>query len=347
MTKLNFASYLQEENHHLIKLVKNIISQEEREKYKNWLIEKGELKRAAFIEQLSIAFQTMKISDMPDLKDVSAEWSRVIGASSLKELLREEPLYPAEELSKEELIFNRDEMFQLATPTINIAWEKTDIHNIGETRLWGEPDLPQDADWPTLNDCISPLDWEKDEKNLDSKCAFIGQINFADFKESLLYDSLPSKGLLSIFSYIDDDVFNLCMRYYKDTSTLEHRKAPKSLNEDNKTQQPHSAVFSEALAFPSYSGPWESSLQLEKEDQGLDEGAYECLKEGGEADLIGILGYLQDTTGIDPTPSKDFRKFLCLKVTPECGTVHTAIKPEHAKQGVLEDYVYAWIDYDI
>ena len=347
MAILRTASSLPGEQLYLRELVKDLCSQERRSLYADWLAAQGDRERADFLRQLDVVHQTLDGTDMPDLESVSLEWARMVGAASLSELLREGPYMPAVMLEKSQLAISRDRMFALVRPAVNIEWELEDGDDgVGNSRLWGEPDLPEDMRWPTLGTCLRPFDWEAD---LSAPCAFMGQLNLSDFAESVVFGELPDEGILSFFSHIDQNVgaLSVAMRFTADPVGIRRRSAPSDLDEDNQTFPAHRVILSEALAFPDYSGPWEHDLMLSDADKGVDDGAYHCIREGGGAALIGFLGYLQSTTGIDPTPDKSIRKLACLRVTPELGIVHLAISNKDLADGNLGAFMYPWYDFDL
>ena len=341
------ASSLPGEQLHLQELVKDLCSQGRRSSYADWLVAQGDHERAGFLRQLDVVHQTMDGADMPDLESVSLEWARMVGAASLSELLREGPYMPAVTLEKSQLATSRDRMFDLARPAVNIEWELADgDDDVGNSRLWGEPDLPEDMPWPTLGTCLRPFEWDSD---LSAPCAFMGQLNLTDFKESIVFGELPDEGILSFFSHIARNVgaLSVAIRFIADPAGIRRRAAPSNLDEDNQRFPAHRIVLSEALAFPHYDGPWEDDLMLSDEDKGVDDGAYHCMLKGGGAALIGFLGYLQGTTGADPTPDKSIRKLACLRVTPELGIVHLALSDKELAKGNWAAFTYPWCDFDL
>jgi uncharacterized protein (TIGR02996 family) len=347
MAILRMASSLPGERLHLQELVKDLCSRELRASYADWLAAQGDHDRAGFLRQLDVVHQTMDGTDMPDVESVPLEWARMVGAASLRELLREGPYMPAVMLEKSQLAMSRDRMFDLARPAVNIEWElAAGDDGVGNSRLWGEPDLPEDMPWPTLGTCLRPFDWESD---LSAPCAFMGQLNLSDFAESIVSSELPDEGILFFFSHIDQNVgaLSVAMRFTADPADIRRRSPPSNLDEDNQTFPAHRVILSEALAFPHYDGPWEDDLMLSNEEKGVDDGAYHCIREGGGAALIGFLGYLQGTTGTDPTPDKSIRKLACLRVTPDLGIVHLALSDKDLGTGNFRAFTYPWHDFDL
>jgi hypothetical protein len=100
-----------------------------------------------------------------------------------------------------------------------VATGEDDYSSVGNTRLGGDPDLPEGVEWP--------VDADAEVRRYPN---FIGQINFAEIPRLPNDDVLPKSGLLSLFvRYMDsaaepvllDGVF-----FDGDLSRLRRRRSP-------------------------------------------------------------------------------------------------------------------------
>jgi len=138
---------------------------------------------------------------------------------------------------------DREGIIQLIRPSIGISTKKLSSDNlkIGKSKIGGKPDMPENIDWPTLNN--SPL-------------IFCAQYNVAEMKKYDTENLLPKEGMFYIFLgineewngfSIDENVSKIF--FIENLENLERKEYPESLNEDNKID-PAEIVYFERLTLP-------------------------------------------------------------------------------------------------
>lgn len=126
--------------------------------------------------------------------------------------------------------------------------------SIGSSKVGGNPDLPEDVEWPR---------WK------DYEMTFISQINLAELPSEL---SLPTSGLLSFFYAVepmfeDEDFFSdphTCRVIFTNANQLDlisRRNAPDSLNESAR-MRPNRISFVPRLSVPTSESAFLESLGL-------------------------------------------------------------------------------------
>lgn len=75
---------------------------------------------------------------------------------------------------------------KLIQPAIEVITQTSNKVNVGQSKLGGTPDLPNNFDWPKFN---------------GKSMIFIGQLNLEELKDFHRNEILPQKGILYFFSY--------------------------------------------------------------------------------------------------------------------------------------------------
>lgn len=340
----------------LDKLAREPRSNEVLEIYADWLEQRGEPVRARVLRATVLAARepamVVELSEALAHLDRSArEWSRVVGASLVRGILEThgpEPLDALMDLARPALIFgDYDEELAVTPYGRTIITERFGPVTEAEenpppagTFLWGDPDLPPDMPWPTAGDCLVMEDsprWSETESR--AKCRFLGQLNLAALGP--LFSRLPSSGLLSFFGYLDEDrswaTPKVC--YFPDTSILKRIDHP-ATNARNHRISPRAPRLTRALQLPAEGEPWRSSLP-----SSVDEDMYQQL--GTAGDRRGFFGYLQPTTGHDPSPDVGWVRLACLSHSPdELIYYHMGIPETELEEGRFDLCRFVWVDLD-
>jgi uncharacterized protein YwqG len=154
--------------------------------------------------------------------------------------------------------------------------------NKGQSKLGGQPDLPKNIEWPNFND--KPM-------------IFLGQINFAEFKELDIEDILPDTGLVYYFIHFKEPENEFGAEYnflidkkeyeviYSTETALETRDFPENL--------PDAYKFNEqGISFKlGYCLPARESLEIEKFDPKDEDVIWDFNDEYGNVEGEQILGY--------------------------------------------------------
>lgn len=224
---------------------------------------------------------------------------------------------------------------------------------VGVSRLWGLPDLPEDQTWPKTPELS---DWynAKDTLPLENHCAFIGQFSWSDFKDTLYGQDLPKRGGFAVFAYTDANygIVETLTRPWDNTEPLSRPAAPSDLLDDeandrvNAPAPAHAIELTECLSLPdATSEPFATEIPM----CGLNEpfrDTYYCLMEICAGGGMGFGGYLCGTSGDDPSPDTASHRFAVFRTTPDGGIVHLSIPERDVETGILDNVKYVWNDWD-
>ncbi|MFK7998013.1 MAG: DUF1963 domain-containing protein [Polyangiales bacterium] len=308
---------------------------EPRLRYAAWLAERGETLRASVLRET----RAQRVS--PHLDSLLAEltqehfgWSRLVGA----QLVSRAQALDVADLARSWLA--------LAKPALELTTTAPCDSVVGASRLWGDPDLPPNAPWPTLADCRQ---WEPEiELPLESPCRFVGQINFEELSTLEAAHALPRSGLLSVFAHSEWEATgssSVCLRYYMDTTHLE-RTTHVATDEDNCRLEARGLAFLEALTIPECSGPFADRMGVASDDWDALDKHHEVRSATG-GDLHGMLGHHQATSGGDPTPGVDWERLITLPIDQGPGvTHHLSMREDSLRTWRLEEHKLVWVDFD-
>ncbi|MCF6275554.1 MAG: DUF1963 domain-containing protein [Robiginitomaculum sp.] len=330
---------------HLRSYLDNILDTENRQTYIKWLAKQGDETRASFLADLCRSFEHWGKFHYLNSQGVPKFWTDIIGMPQLSALRAS-----SSTLSPTEISEIRDHIFKWARPALEFEYSMMGEEPlIGSSYFWGTPDLEKSVPWPTLGDC---LHWDEiPELDKDLPCAFIGQINLADLKGTLIEDDFPSRGLLSFFAHSETcnwGVISVKVIYTKNTQNLERRLPPAPIpkNHDNMAFPPHKIYAREILTFPeTHDSPWEEEFP-HTGYSGKYYDSYEAMRTANKSGIVGMMGYPQATSGGDPSPDQNHVRFINIRVTPDAACLHLAISKDDLKAGKLEKIQYVWIDFD-
>lgn len=80
---------------------------------------------------------------------------------------------------------------------IRIETHLADSPLTGQSKWWGEPDMPEELDWPTV------MVRDEDGESYDDPLTFVCQIRCADIAPFDPHELLPHEGMLYFFAAID------------------------------------------------------------------------------------------------------------------------------------------------
>ena len=344
--QINKAAILPGELPYLAAYIENILELDTRTAYIKWLSEQGDIPRASFLSDLSREFAQLGNFFSPNTQGIPNFWAEMVGVSHLFALRQS-----AGGLSDEEISDIRDHLFKWVRPAITFEYSMMGKEpDIGSSYFWGSPDLDSDTPWPKRGDC---LHWDDDDCGLsgDLPCAFIGQINLADFAGTLIGKTLPATGLLSFFAHTETNelgVMSVKTIYTKSLTNLQRQtqSARQNSDADNAPHPAYKIHAREILTFPeTCDSPWADEF-VESGYNGRFYDTYESVRQANNANKIGMLGYHQATTGGDPSPDKNHMRLINIRVTPDAGCIHLSISNEDLKAERFEQAKYVWVDWD-
>ena len=320
-----------------------------REKYASWLEENGDPARAATVRATILAYNELDKAHLTNLAG-SETWQRVIAVPLLECLIEE-----VDHSNPEPWIRLRDNLFKLIRPSLALRYEPAESSPpIGSSYLWGHPDIPVGLEWPRISECSNWSD-AKDELPQENHCAFLGQFNFAELAETLVGPELPSTGGFMVFSITDVvslGIHETVVRRWDRETDLERREPPVDLLEDtigdscNSPKPPHTIILDEFISIPDASSKTFGELIPGCQWQEPHNDLFWGLKETCDTETLGLAGYLQSTSGDDPSPDKEHLRLAAVRVTPEAGIVHFGIPVEDLADGKLDRVQYVWSDWD-
>ena len=307
-------------------------------RYATLLEEEGDSLRSSVVRETARAIETHHVDGLRDRLDAlpgaHAGWARLVGARLIGEML-ERDLGPFLE-----------RWLPLARPALELVMTPgTMPPALGTTRLFGDPDLPRGAKWPTLGDCKR---WELFDLDPAARCQFVGQLDLTTLARSAAACAMPDHGLLSVFAHQEREELgssSACVLHTPDITDLERVPHPVT-DEANARVPPHAAELIDALTIPELRGPWASDLGIAENDWSLGDAHREVMLASG-GDLAGMLGHLRATTGGDPTPDRSWMRLLCLPLAPDQVVFHhLAIRGSDLGAARLDRFELVWVDFD-
>jgi len=319
-----------------------------RSRYADRLAANGDAGRADSVRATIEAYQTLKADGLVDLAG-NPDWQKMIAIPLSKVFISNSEFYPANRLNS-----FRDLLFARLRPAVSLKYALMDGEPaIGTSRLWGLPDLQVDQAWPRIAEASNVFS-AREKLPLEDHCAFIEQFSFRDFKDTLFGQDLPANGGFSIFSITDLNigVVETLVRPWDNTQPLSRRAAPPELIADkigeqvNSPSPPHEIELTECLSLPdASSGVFAAEIPLCGWGEAFYD-AYPGLLEQCNGHVMGFGGYLKGTSGDDPSPDTDARRFAVLRTNPDAGLVHFSIPSDDVGQGRLGRVQYVWNDWD-
>ncbi len=250
----------------------------------------------------------------------------------------------------------RDMAFPWLRPALSLSFEPAESEpKLGESYLWGSPDIPEGESWPKISELSDEFGCKK-ELPQDHPCAFVGQIAFSDLQGTVLGHGLPTEGGFAVFKITEPihlGIHEALVRSWNNKAPLKRHQTPQELIEDklgdscNCPHPPHVMILEEVLSVPwGCRGPYSEVFPNCSYDEELYD-AYSSLRDACEAPSIsGFGGYLRPTTGDDPSPDTDSLRFVVLHRDPDGGTVHFSVPAEDLKEGRLDRVKNVWCDWD-
>jgi uncharacterized protein (TIGR02996 family) len=312
--------------------------------YAQVLEQDGEQLRAQIVRLTCSALALEDISGLGALLDQLPEhqigWSRLIGAKLIAEMEKRH-------LSK---YVPRWMPHVLPALSADVA-PCTEPLPVGSSFFWGDPDLPEDFEWPDYANCLRFFD-EFPECDPAPKCHFIGQFNLAGIGPAMFGTCGLDQGLLSVFAFDEYDNYGIsevAIFLFPDVSRLRRVKHP-VLDEANSPRPCHRVSLEYGLTIPeSYEGPWSEQMAVAEGDG--DDTAYcsahghvLCESGGGR---FGLFGHLQATTGRDPTPDASWQRLLCVPGGEDRVIWHhVAVRREDLVAGNIAGCRAVWVDMD-
>lgn len=276
------------------------------------------------------------------------QWLRLMGVTLLEKFLQAGVKYNRDEIEK-----FRNLVFPMIRPALSMTFVPAEkIPNLSESYLWGEPALPRGTRWPTVADASNEFDARKHIPQ-EKHCAFVGQFNMADFAGSLLAHTWPADGMFSIFSFSEKwswGVREALISAVPSDADLERLSAPNDLIEsgegfeENEPQPYHDMIVEEEISLPSAS--W-GVFAEEIPECGFGKrfhDLYEAMLSEVSNTAIGFGGYLQATTGADPSPGRDWERLVVLRPHPETDVIHFGIQKDALEKADFNLARYVWMD---
>ncbi|QJW93636.1 DUF1963 domain-containing protein [Frigoriglobus tundricola] len=325
---------LEGESEWLAAVVANLLDDNAKLVYADWLQERGD-DRAAFVRGLVTASRTLSPSDFPEPDPgYPEEWLELIGYRLVERIARSGHL----ELKEPAL--------RLARPALRMVKTETDDTQlgVGASKIGGMPDLPPGYSWPPGNECRAI--YYEDTSHVKRLAGFIAQVNLADVSHTQAARDLPRSGLLSFFCFQDmkndnPDLIGAKAVYFPDTTGMLRAQPPKELTEGNHAMPAAQLTFVETLDLPERSsGPWAGELEPKP---GVDYA--DVLDFFREINFNNVLGYGRSTSGGDPTPSKDDRHLIVLENSAGC-RLHIQIHKDDLAARDFDKIKLVWVDFD-
>jgi uncharacterized protein (TIGR02996 family) len=345
--KINTTCSLSGEAEQLHTAISDFSPDGSRAQYAKWLDEQGDSERANTVRKTIEAYQNLDDDVLKDLSG-SADWQNMLGIPLLRIFIDN-----MEGFEQQQLIAFRDAVFIHLRPALSLSYlPVSEEPKIASSYLWGLPDLAEGQSWPKVSQVS---DWYSAKKDLPTNkhCAFVGQFSFQDFQQTILGQELPSNGGFSLFTYTESNlgVVETLLLPWNPNALLKRKNAPIDLIEDelgdqvNTPQVAHSIVLKEVLSLPdATAGVYAEIIPNCESGEDFYDYYYTLLSICGSG--LGFGGYLQGTSGEDPSPNTKSLRFAVLRVTPECGVVHLAIPSSDLKSGQLDHISYVWNDWD-
>ena len=338
-------------------VVADLINDEPKLVYADWLEEHGD-SRAAFLRAFVEAIATMHAADFPSDEGIDPEWKDLIGFDLLKYLAENN----AGELKARALVMARPAL-RLVAAESDLEDEDTGDHSvddagddktlpIGASKLFGRPDLPDVSAWPKGDHCHAI--YNDSCEGLEGPAGFMAQVNLAEIAGIQAGKLLPNTGLLSFFCYQDVDenidAVGVCARLFPNLDQLQRLDQPQTAGEEepgygNQLLPARRLTFVETLDLPTaWSGPW-------AEDWGADEfdesvlNVKEIVDGYRDRNFDNMLGYGRETSGDEPTPSKESRHLIVLDNAAEC-KMHIQIPFAELSAKNFDAITLEWVDFD-
>jgi hypothetical protein len=317
--------------------------------YAEWLAASGDKARSLAVRATIEAFHNLEQKPLDDL-DLDPCWARMLGIPLLSALIGGRLGHDTDGLKD-----LRDRVFRLIRPALSLSCDPyLGEPGIGDSYLWGLPDIPDGEAWPQIS-ALSNWSDAKPKLPQDNHAAFVGQFAFRDMRETVLGQELPLDGGFMVFAITE--VFKLgivetLVRPWNNKASLARHAAPPDVVEDrlgDKTNAPHPFHFitlEEGLSIPDASdGPFAREIPGCHYDEEYCE-LYRDLKDACGAGELGFGGYLCGTSGGDPSPDTGSLRLAVLRTNPDVGIVHFAIPAVDLKNGRLDRVEYVWNDWD-
>ena len=320
-----------------------------RSHYADWLAAKGDAGRAHTVRATIKAYHAIRSDELVDLSG-DAAWLSMVGVPLLRAFIESAADYPRPEMES-----FRDLVFANLRPALSLtcsAMEKDP--DIGVSHMWGLPDLPEDQAWPKLAEVSNWFD-AKEQLPVENHCAFLGQFSFQDLGETVFGQELPSSGGFSVFTITEVEelgIVETVIRPWDNAQSLTRREAPADVIEDklgdqeNAPAPPEEIEVTETLSLPDATdGPFANEFPKCQWGEPYHD-LYSDLMELCSPHIMGFGGYLRGTSGADPSPNTNARRFAVLPTRPDTGTVHFSIPAGDLKAGRLDRVQYVWNDWD-
>ena len=327
--------------------ISNFTSDGPRQTYSDWLSKRGETDKANRVLASLEAYETGHAQALGDVS-LDDSWSRLMGLPLLRVLIEQTA-------DREMFDYLKVLIFPWLKPALSLDYRPMESEPpVGSSYLWGQPDLEEGVDWALVSEL--PTEFGGFEaQHQTHPCAFIGQIAWRDFKETVFGQDVPEAGGLSIFAFTETlelGIMEAVIRPWSPESRLSRRAVPQALVDDihgdgaNELHAPHRLRLTEVLSLPdAHDGPFQALFP----DCGWNEKygeIYEALVEACGESCLGFGGYLRGTSGGDPSPDTHWRRVAVMRTTPDCGVLHFALPQTDIKTGRLDDVRYVWMDWD-
>ncbi len=319
----------------LAAVVANLADDNTKLVYADWLQERGDSNRAAFLRKFVAAASTMNADDFPKpKKKYGEEWLELIGFRLLEAAARED--FP--ELKKPMLKLARPALRMLRKPAKDAKLA------VGASKIGGQPDLPRGYALPKGKDCKAI--YNDDTKGMEALAGFLAQVNLAEIAHTQAAKDLPKTGLLSFFAFQDmhdnPDVIGAKAVYFPSTTDLVRTAPPVPLTDGNHEAPAERLTFAETLDLPEWnSGPWEGELFANPDVDDYNK-VFDHFR---TLNFYNVLGYGRSTSGGDPTPSKQYRNLIVLKTSDGC-RLHIQISQKNLAVAKFDKIKLVWVDFD-
>ena len=278
------------------------------------------------------------IDELTALHPGGAEWADLVGARALAAL-------PAHEVSPRWWPL----ALSTARPCIQLEREAaTEPGPVGTSRLFGDPDLPPGFPWPTYRDASSWFGVSSGDVAPDARCRFVGQLSAADLRRSPAGGALPEAGLLSFFAFMEYESLGITeawVHWFPDARGFVRTPHP-ALDEANHRLPEHRPRLRHALSHPEDADQHAALASIAEQHKEAWEGL-RSFAWSQNGDRFGVFGYLQATTGGNPTPDASWQRLICTPTDLE-GIVwnHVAVKVEALGAGRMDPWEVVWADMD-
>lgn len=320
-----------------------------RSHYADWLAAKGDAGRAHTVRATIKAYHAIRSDELADVSG-DAAWLSMVGVPILRAFIESAADYPRSEMES-----FRDLVFAKLCPALSLTCSAMERDpDIGASHMWGLPDLPEDQIWPKVAEVSNWFD-AKEQLPPENHCAFLGQFSFRDLSETVFGQELPSSGGFSVFTIAEVEelgIVETVIRPWDNAQSSTRREAPVDLIEDklgdqtNAPAPPEAIELTETLSLPDASwGPFGNAIPNCQWGEPHHDLYYE-LMDVCSPHKMGFGGYLRATSGADPSPDINARRFAVLPTRPDTGTLHFSIPAGDLKAGKLDRVQYVWNDWD-